>query len=352
MRIALIIVKWVITVVAVPFLLLSCTETIPTGDPSKTFTQKTRGYVTRPGVLIGQERAAHWVQSALKGYERTDDQDLTAQPKIVPALRGCKFRKPSENELVANVHVGWGGMKAPVYVLSKKILMERAEDWIAKYKREGEVNDSQASPSQERLKAVDVVLTETSKPIYLVLQNDGGNILWNVHPGPDVVIAHVAVVGSGAVGVANLNVAVPVEFVTKKSLKKCNVRPVRKPADHWTFVRRAKDGSSGDLSEALAKNWRFYRTYSRWFKKNFGIPSETAVIGLNRASHFLVGPLPQTLDQRVIFRPLKGAQVQLAAEGYVFASSKAKYRSKHDQLVRAQVKRQVGGDLKSIKRGS
>lgn len=345
-------IKLATTVVAMAFSLSGCSETIPTGDPSKTFYSELRGYETRPGVLIGQERAAYWVQSVLKGYEETEEQDLPAQLKVVPALRGCRFRKPGADELIANVHVGQSDMKTSVYGISKKKLADRANDWIQSYKRKGKEPSSQVRPSNDRLNAVDVVVTETSKPIYLVLQNDGGNILWNVHAGPGVVIAHVAVVGNGLVGVANLDKAVPVEFVGKKALKQCHVTPVRRPADHWRFVQRAKDGSSGDLSELLSENRTRHRSYSRWFNKNFGIPSETAVIGLNRASHFLVGPLPETLDQRVTFKPLKGAQVQIAPEGYVFASGNANYRSQHDQHVRARAMRLVGGDLKSLYKGS
>ena len=327
-------------------------DAVPKGDPSETFRSDLRGYKTKVGVLIGQDRSAHWVQSALKGYKRTGQEDVPREVDVVGVRETCSFRKPRAKEIVANVHVGRGLMKTPVHVFSREELEKRSERWVELYKRKGENAPSQVNSGSDVLKAIDVVVTEKSKPVYLVLQNEWSNTLWNVHTAPGVVIAHVAVLGSGAVGVANLKPNVPVEFMNDRALQKCDVTPVREPADHWLFVRRVKNGSSGDLKRELAENTRLHHTYSKWFDENFGMPSETAVIGIEEASHVLVGPLPETPEKRVAFRPLKGARVRIAHEDYVFASGRADYRSAHDQLVREVVTEQAGGDLTSIDKGS
>ena len=136
------------------------------------------------------------------------------------------------------------------------------------------------------------------------------------------------------------------------ALQRCNVVPVREPADYWVFVQRAKENNSSEFSEALERNRQFSRDYSRWIHKNFGMGSETDVIGVDEASQVLVGPLPTELEERIAFKPLQGASVRVAHEEYVLVSTEADYRAKHGELVRALAEKMAGGDLKSLRPGS
>jgi len=327
-------------------------DTVPEGDPRKKFKADLRGYQVGPGVMIGKDASAYWVQAALAGYKKTVEGDMPARVAMVAPVAGCKLRKPGKDELVANVHIGAPGMATPIFAFSRQILAERTKNYIEMYKNIGEEAAEPSDWAADNVGAVDVVVTETARPVYLVLQAEGRNTLWNIHAGQGTTIAHVAVIGSGAIAVANLDDQVKVELMTGANMTRCGIAPLRKPADHWVFVKNAKQDQSNMFKEAMDRNIAFYRAYSSWFSSNFGFGSETDVIGIDKASQVLVGPLPASLEARIPFKPLAGASVRIAKQDYVWATDKEAYRAKHRALARALAEKMVGGDLKSLYKGS
>ena len=330
----------------------SDSDTVPQGDPAQYFRKDLRGYTVGPGIMIGKANSAYWPQQALAGYRETTDADLPSKISLVANVGDCKFERPRAGEVVANVHVGSSAMETPIFAFSRKDLGERTKTWIEAYKKLGDEAPVPSDATGDTLHAVDVVVTETTKPVYLVLQSEASNVLWNVQAAPGVKISHVAVLGSRSTGVANLDPSVPVEFMNQAVLHSCQVAPVRKPADYWLFVQHVKEDGSDYFKDSLEKNQQYYRDYSRWFADSFGMGSEIDVIGLDQASQVLVGPLPADREARVPFRPLQGAEVRVAQQDYVMASSKDAYRAKHQQLIRELAEKMAGGDLKSINKGS
>ena len=231
-------------------------------------------------------------------------------------------------------------------------LAKRTKDWIEIYRQLGNEAQLPSDADADNLFGVDVVVTETEKPVYLVLQSES-DILWNIQAALDARIAHVAVLANGRVGVANLDPAVPVEFMNQPVLERCNVIPCANPPTTGSSCSAPRKSNSGLLQRRARKEPADgTELTSRWFDKNFGMGSETELIGLDRASQILVGPLPATLEARVAFKPLQGAHVQLANEDYVMAGSRRRYKAKHQELVRALAEKMAGGDLKALRKGS
>ena len=195
------------------------------------------------------------------------------------------------------------------------------------------------------MNVVDVVVTETSKPVYLVL-SDAGNVIWNIQTAENARISQVAIIGSGNSGIANLDKSVPVTILNGENLKKCHVQPRRRPADHWLFVQRAKKMLS--FQETLQENVTAYRKYSNWFSDNFGQGSETGVIGVETVSHVLVGPLPESLEKRAVYKPLEGANVKVTDPGKILVSDELTYKVTVKALVADLAAKAAGGDLKSL----
>lgn len=335
-------------------MLSACSDSdrVPDGDPKNHFKADLRGYQVRAGVMVGKGGTAYWAQAALAGFRKTDESDMPAKIAMVAPVGGCTLRKPGKDELVANVHIGGPGMATPIFAFSREKLAERTKSYIELYKSIGEKAEEPSDWGTDNVGAVDVVVTETSRPVYLVLQSEGSNTLWNIHAAPATKIAHVAVIGSGTMAVANLDDAVKVELMTGATMQRCAVVPLRKPADHWLFVQRAKQDKSNMFTEAMERNVSLYRAYSRWFSGNFGFGSEDDVIGIDKTSQVLVGPLPASLEARIPFKPLNGASVRIAKQDYVWVTSKDEYRDKHRALARALAEKMVGGELKSLYKGS
>ena len=332
--------------------LCGCSDSdgVPGGDP--TLEAETRGSIAQPGIIVGKGQTIFWAQAALAGYRITTLTDLPSKIVVAQTSTECRFQKPAAGEMIGNVHIGRShiGLKymaAPIFAFSRSELAERTKQFIAAYKQDGDENALPSDAVNDRLRAVDVVVTETAKPVYLVLQNEASSVLWNIHAAPGVKIAHVAVISSGTAGIANLDPAIPVEFMNQPVLEHCKVVPARKPAKDWLFVQQVEVDPS--LTDKLKQNEDLYTAYSSWFHDNFGIDGEDDVVGIQEASQVLVGPLPATEEARVAFKPLAGAEVRIAREDFVFAGSEDDYTAKHEQMVLEMATKMAGGNLQSLR---
>lgn len=333
-------------------------DSVPSGDPRTGLNDEMRGYFTKAGLLVAEKDTPHWVQSALKGYEETSHKSALPAKVVLQDVKGsCTFRKPKRGEHVGNVHIGGGVMSSPFYAWSRADVAERAKTLIKnaqlpdgsrrKLRDDRQVIDEKS----DVLRAVDVVVTETSKPVYLVLQHEFGKVLWNIHLAPGAQISHVAALGPQEIAVANLDETVPIEVAYGKRLESCGILPRRKPQDHWHFMRNAKN-SGGALKDIVEENLRNHRNYSRWFASSFGMASEEGVVGVERSAHVLVGPLPTTMDSRVPFRPIEGSLVRMTSADNISVSTHSEYESKQMAQIRALVDAAVGKGGSSQASGS
>lgn len=224
-------------------------------------------------------------------------------------------------------------------------MADRAKRYIDSYVKDGPSADPDTDQHGDNMNVVDVVVTETSKPVYLVLSHVR-NVIWNIQTHEKARISRVAIIGSGNSGIANLDKGVPVTILNGENLKRCRVQPRRRPADHWLFVKRAKKTPS--FQETLQENVSAYGKYSNWFTDNFGQGSETGVIGIETVSHVLVGPLPPALEMRVVYKPLEGADVKVTDPGKILVTDERTYKATVKALVADLAAKAAGGDLKNL----
>ncbi|MEC9468168.1 MAG: hypothetical protein VYA18_00505 [Pseudomonadota bacterium] len=334
--------------VALCFGLLACSDNVPSGDPQSGLKRDMRGYKASPGVLVAEDGTPHWIQSAVTGYKETTlDTDLPAKVVMQQPTAFCRFRKPNLGEYIGNVHVGTGNMHAPIYTWSKTKIRERAQKLAENAQKPADdprkirVDTMVLSAKDDSFPVVDVVVTETEKPVYLILQNEFGKILWNIHLAPGARISHVVALGVGDIAFANLDPDVPVEMAGARTLRSCGVQPWRKMQDHWLFARNAKENPSLH-EEPVAKNKAAYRKYDSWFKSAFGIRSEQNLAGVERSTHVLVGPLPEDLDDRIPFRPLGGSLVIMTPVENIAVAGKSGYEDKAMAQIRPLVDKALG----------
>ena len=165
-------------------------------------------------------------------------------------------------------------------------------------------------------------------------------------------ISGISVIGPGGAGLANVPKETEVQGLFGRYLKSCKVHPARLPQEHWRFVQYATERPSRSTERLLGRNYAAASAYSRWLLKTFGVADREAVIDPMAVSNVLIGKAPANPEQRIAYRPIKDAVVQVSSNDYVFASTKPEYDERLTQLVTKAAERAIGGDLKLLLRGS
>ncbi len=317
--------------------------TVPTGNPADLLNPEMRGYEAPAGVMMGLNETPYWVQSAVAGFRPVKPSGLPGKIEELKSRASCTFDSPGPNEILAKVQVDGSNTKSAVFAVSRHQMGERTKTYIDNLKAGRDIVPFNAR--DDRLGIVDVIVTEKSKPVYLVIAYNLPTI-FNIQLAEGARISRIALVGLGAAGIANAHPAVKIQSLTGKAMQSCGVLPVREPADHWQFVQNVKQTPS--LKDVLDKNISMYRVFSGWYRKNFGVASGVDSIGAMTASHVLVGPIPQALEARVTFKPLEGSTLLLSKNDHVFAGEQADYEKKYTHVIIEAATKMAGGDLAKL----
>jgi hypothetical protein len=323
--------------------LVGCSDAPPSGDPAKSLREDTLGYRAPIGVMMGLNEKPYWVQSALAGFRVVADDDVPASIGPIGQVNACAFTPPRPDEVLAKVQLYDSDMDGPVYAFSRKWLGERTKKYIDALKagRDKVPTD----PFGARLAVVDVVVTETSKPVYLVIAY-GKSALFNLHVAEGARLSRIALIGPGTAAVANAEPETPVAALSGEATASCDVSPRRAPAPHWQLVQNVRQNP--DFQADVNKLSGMHGAFSGWYRRNFGVPSEPDAIGAATTSHVLVGPLPETLEARAPYRSLKGAAVLMTSSDHAFAGALSDFKEEAARLIVEDATRMAGGSLDSL----
>jgi hypothetical protein len=334
--------------IAVLALALSgCGEELPTGDPAKSTQMHRFGETLSSEVAAGPKDTKYWLRNLVSGYAELEHKDRPAKIEYVDAIYGCKFEPPGPKDKVVLVSTKEVQTQAPVFTFTRADIAKRAEALVAEWRRQGIDPGTGAENVADGMRLAEVVVTDTSAPLYLVFGGPA-KALWNIHVAEGVRISRVALIADRDAAIANLPTGVPVSLLGGKQAENCSAIPFRRPTTRWSITERAK--SDPAAREILDKRHIAHSNFDRWFESSFAIDSESVAIGAEEASNFLVGPAPASVKQRIPYRPLAGATMQMTRPDHFVVGFSAEYRAKSDQLVRAQASRLVGGDLASLNR--
>jgi hypothetical protein len=303
-------------------------------DPAQTVRVDFYGdRVESPGVA-GQGREVYLLSALLAdGTPRLSERPATFVPGR--AVANCTPRPPAADEALVAVQTFEGGLDTPVWLTTAADLARETRYWVEQRAlRNGFIGSTPNRP-MDPANRIDVIVTDTSAPVYLVLHSGFSGTLWHVVTAPGVRIAHVAAVGPGALGVSLPDPATPVEFV-----EACAPRPAREPAPHWDLFHRI---GSGPEYEAKAREW--FAAYDGWFRAAFGQGVEAVTFGAFAADHVLAGPAPAA---PVPWRPFDGATVVQGPTGTAFAGSKRDAERHFSDAQTALATAAAGGSLDLI----
>lgn len=338
----------VIAFIIICTLLAGCSDDRPPEGAPNRPARSNFGYRVFSGVLVGAEQKIGWFKAAVSNVGPSTGTTKITLETLQPA-ENCMFPRPPGGVKVVQVQVYESDQLSDLVAIADVDILRSANTYIGGWQERGREPVIYSPEYDDRLHVVDVVITATDAPVYLVLAG-GRNIMWNIHKAENARIDRVAVIGVTHTAIANLDAAVPVSAIGEKAAARCQIRPARAPKDHWSLVEKARNGNK-DAKEGVGKASKIYTTYNKWFTNTFGVPSEANTIGFEKMSHAIVGPVPASLDARVVYNSLDGARVLAASADHMFfAPSRSEYEKIRSQLVKEKARAIFGSDLTALNR--
>ena len=321
---------------------VSCSDAnldlIPKGDVAK-LNGSSRGYRVPRSVVISQAYEPLWIQHITTGFRHRQQSETPAELGSLADMTSCQFTKPSDDEVFASVYADRSASNTEVYTYSKDEIASLTKNFITSYRIRGKNPSLKGVWPKGNMQVIDVFVTETAKPVYLVLLTDD-EVIWSIHKSENAKISRVALLGRYTVGIANLDEAVPIEVLAGENMKRCNVSPTQEAKKHWGIYKK----SESLLKENAAQHLEF----SRWFYDNFGVRTEANNAHAHRVEHFLIGDIPNKLSSRIPYKTLAGVKVRLSKNDNALISNYSDFRKLYAHQVMAFAEKMAGGDLASL----
>jgi len=331
-----------ITSLFLSIFLVSCSETerLPKGNAIDSSHYSHQGFFTKRDVAVGANDSVSWVQYSLKDFKSAEVLGVPAGFTMLKEQAGCRFDHPAAGSTPIYVNVGsiW---TSRVYAITDYSVASASKKVLKQYRAQGKIVDSKrvAGGTKDSMDVIDVIVTDTSKPLHLVLA--GSQIpLWNIHAFEGVTITGVSLLGGHTVGVVGLDPAIPVSYMTTDKLESCKIKPVQKPSTKWTSVGQDKN--------RFAELNGLFNTFDLWFSKTFGPLKQENSIFAARTRHVLIGDVPATLEARMPHRSMRGATVQVSPTTQVIAAEPKDYREFKLNLAMQNAQAEAGVPLASL----
>ena len=283
--------------------------------------------------------------------------DSTAIGNMIPIIRNaqCDLRTPLGSEKIMGVRIENALLPAPLYTFSNQQLADQLLLNVEAVTQDGAdlVNDLDLSGEKAVL---DVFVTDTSAPLYLVLQNMGPGIIWNLHAAPEVEIAHVALIGSDFSGAANLQPGTTIEgllvgdflpphqYGADDAPRNCMIRPWRSPQPDWIGVRKSEAGSLLYQNQMYSYT-KGYEAYNRWFTGTLSVDATANTVTARDAAHVLLGPLPA---EPFSYNALAGSDIHLMETDHLLIGDSASRHAAAERLHQDLLTAAIGGDFSAL----
>jgi|GEM_PF-1100755 len=297
----------------------------PTGEAAKDPAAHLRD--SRDG-LEGSKKVAPMAQGqvvfvadVLSGRRILSGSQAPAQVGALPVLQGCTFTPPSAAAVVGHVSAYWGSdVKVELATYGDEHLAYAVKQFAKVYRNSG--HKQIEGLAGLRFNAFDVVVTETEKPVYLVLTVRSGEFqLWNIHLAPGARLERVVLIGGGQAGVVNLGADVPVEVMRNDVKESCRVPEISYPLNPGNGFYQAIESGRLTEEEADAKLDELAAStaaWSAWFKNSFGVSSDETMAGnWNEGTIAVVGPLPATPEGKAVYAKISGSTARITVNTYV-----------------------------------
>ncbi|NJM83947.1 MAG: hypothetical protein HC844_17200 [Tabrizicola sp.] len=323
-----------------------------TGEfPSDYLRDGKNGVEARGPIAARAGNEAVFIKDVISGYTTRVSTDIPAEITTIRPVSGCNFTPPGEGSVVGHAIAKHSGMRLAMATYSDADLAGAVKTFVAAYRKTGLAED----PSTERIsyEAYDVAVTETHKPVYLVLQSGGDNLIWNIHLAPGARLERVVLLGGSQAGVANVDPVVPVEVLLAEGMSDCGILPAYPLNEGHLFFQSLAVGamSREEASGKLALIEVAVSRYDDWFKGQFRVSAIATRAGWDAGTISVVGPVPMGEEPKAVWAKIDGAKIRTTQDTFFEIDGQIAPGTDFVSRVRAVATSFAWGDLDRLRQG-
>lgn len=295
--------------------------------------------------LMDRALKLHWLQEYVTGYAVSDEDDTPAAIRTIPLASSCSLARPAPGSILASVVTDHGNGTTAFYAMDAKDVDEMGKR-LADLVRGNRTPALMLAKPDGFLSRIDVVVTETAKPVHLVLASRSG-ALWNVLTAPGAHLSAVTLISQTTeTAVANIAPDVPVSALVGDMAKSCGAIPANEPMQAYPGLRMQIHKAAYPEKE-LAKMSAAWGSYSSFFLRTYGVSADTVSIGTEALYHVAIGPAPERSEDRVAYKGFKGATIQVTPAALTFYGRFGDYTKARRATAIKTASRLTGGNFQA-----
>jgi hypothetical protein len=333
-------------IIALPLLvaLYSCSnDGIPDDDIAEGVHPESYGVQLPEFKLVDRELKLHWLQEYVTGYGDPSETAAPAAIQPISLATNCSLPKPAPGSMLAHVVTDHGKGRVPFYAMDAASVDYMGKQLAAMVKMNRNPS-MMLGKTDGLLYRIDVIVTETSKPVHLVLASRTG-ALWNIQTAPGVRLSAVTLISQTSMSaVANLDAKVPVSAMTGDIAKQCGAIPAVEPVNAYPGLKMQihKDYGKEKKIDTVNAAWRKYNTF---FTRVYGLGTRSVSVGANALYHAAVGPVPAKPEDRIAYKGLEGATIRMTPATLAFYGSERNYAAARRATAIKSASRTTGGNF-------
>lgn len=294
---------------------------------------------------------AVFVKEVISGRSTSIEGDSPAAVVALNPVQDCRITPPSEGAFVGHVSAGSAtGVTLGVSTYGDAELAAAVQQFAKYYRATGlrRVEGQRTSAFD----AFDVAVTETARPVYLVLQTTDQLRLWNIHLAPGARIERVVLLGGREAGVANLPAGVPVEVLRSAEISACGLPRPFYPLNPGALLFQSMEAGTLKPEDGQATLDRIAaagQAYDAWFRATFGVGADETMAGnWGGGTIAVAGPKPASDDGRAVWQPITGSTAQITLGQYLEYAALADEGADFAARVIAIATAYAWGDLENL----
>ncbi len=319
-------------------------------DPNSRLRDSSDGWSADVTVATLQGGGLAFVEDVIDGHRARVHGHAPGSVTPLTGMEGCAFTPPSTLAHVGHAASG-ERVKIGLATYNDSHIAAAVQTLVNVYRDSGSVRSFKAEGQQYEV--FDIAVTETERPVYLVLVAGAGLPVFNIHLAPGARIERVALIGGDQAGVANLPEDVPVEVMLRPRAEACGAVPFY-PLNPGALYYQSVENGAIKPEEVPQYEARFAAAEAAWegfFRANFGVSAAESLSGdVREVMVAAVGPVPGDAGDRAVWQPVKGAPLRVTMDQYVDYPDMPEGQD-FDSKVRAVATAFAWGDLGNLAQG-